>query len=94
MPRATKTAGLEFRVPCFLDQDGIAIVDAVALTPLAADLGRFDEYAVRQRRHPFLWQAGRGTQTQLRNLDANSLHRRSTPGSRCKPLDVSGRACR
>ena len=22
------------------------------------------------------------------------LHRRNTPGSRCRPLDVSGRACR
>ena len=60
--RNQRPARLEFRIPRVLDQDGIAIVDAVALTPLAADLGRLDGDAVRQRRHPFSWQAGVGTQ--------------------------------
>ena len=58
--RNQRPAGLEFWVPRVLYQDGIAIVDAVALPPLAADLGRLDGDAVRQRRHPFSWQAGVG----------------------------------
>ena len=66
--RYQRPAGLEFWVPRVLDQDGVAVVDAVALAPLAADLGRLDGDAVRQRRHPFSWQAGvgRNATTQLR----------------------------
>jgi hypothetical protein len=99
-PRATKgTAGFEFGVLRVINEDGALEEDAITLPSFDPDAGGLYHDAVRlygHQRHPSSWQAGLdGNATQQRNLDANpDPHRRNTPGSRCKPLDVSGRVCR
>jgi hypothetical protein len=98
-PRNQGTAGFEFGVLRVINEDGALEEDAITLPSFDPDAGGLYHDAVRlygHQRHPSSWQAGLdGNATQQRNLDANpDPHRRNTPGSRCKPLDVSGRVCR
>ena len=50
----------KLRVLGLFDQDGVLEIHPIVLPPLTADARRLYDNAVRQRRHPFSWQAGVG----------------------------------